>query len=353
MNRKESKRSRKETKRHPGARTCFARFSSALALSLTLSVVIVAGFTATPARAQGYPERTVTIVAPAAPGGLYSIFARLISARLEQRLGKPFIVENRPGASSIVGALSVIRSAPNGYTLMIANSTGMATNVTLHKNLPYDPLNDLTPVALIARIPDMLVVNAALPVHSVADLIKLAKATKGGLSFGSAGPGTSQHLSGEMLKARLGIELTHVPYKGMAPAINDLVGGHIQILFSNIPVATPMLKAGKIRALGVTTAQRIEAAPDVPPLSEFGVKDFDATSWFMLVAPAKTPRDIVDRLYAELRDLTGDPEVRKEYIKLGLMLVASPPPDELRKFIQAEILRQGDLLKRAGLAGSE
>ncbi|MSQ50769.1 MAG: tripartite tricarboxylate transporter substrate binding protein [Betaproteobacteria bacterium] len=302
---------------------------------------------------QNYPERAVTIVAPAAPGGLYSIFARLIGGRLEQRLGKPFIVENRPGASSIVGALSVIRSAPNGYTLMVANSTGMATNVTLHKALPYDPVNDFAPVALIARIPDMLVVNASLPVHSVADLVWLARSTKGGLSFGSAGSGTSQHLSGELLKARLGIEMTHIPYKGMAPAINDLVGGHIQILFSNIPVATPMLRAGKIRALGVTTAQRIEAAPDVPPLSDFGVKDFDATSWFMLVAPVKTPKEIIDKLYVELRDLTGDPQVREEYIKLGLMLVNSPSPDELKRFVQAEIARQGDLVKRAGLAGSE
>lgn len=319
-----------------------------------LAACLVASINAAPVAAQqNYPDRTVTIVAPASPGGLYSIFARLISARLEQRLGKPFIVENRPGASSIVGALSVIRSQPNGYTLMVANSTGMATNVTLHKALPYDPVNDLAPVALIARIPDMLVVNASLPVQNVADLIKLAKSTKGGLSFGSAGAGTSQHLSGELLKSRLGIELTHIPYKGMAPAINDLVGGHIQILFSNIPVAMPMMRAGKIRALGVTTSQRIEAAPDVAPLAEFGVKDFDATSWFMLVAPAKTPRDIIDRLYAELRDLTGDPQVREEYIKLGLMLVSSPPPDELKRFVQVEIARQGDLVRRAGLAGTE
>ena len=314
----------------------------------------IAVLVALPAAAQqNYPDRPVTIVAPAAPGGLYSIFARLISARLEQRLGKPFIVENRPGASSIVGVMSVIRSPANGYTLMIANSTGMATNVTLHKALPYDPVTDLAPVSLIARIPDMLVVNASLPVYTVADLIKIAKSTKGGLSFGSAGPGTSQHLSGELLKSRLGIEMTHIPYKGMAPAVNDLVGGHIQILFANIPVAMPMLRAGKIRALGVTTSQRVEAAPDIPPLSDFGVKDFDATSWFMLVAPAKTPTEIINRLYAELRDLTGDPQVREEYIKLGLMLVTSPPPDELKRFVQIEIARQADLVKRAGLAGSE
>ena len=302
---------------------------------------------------QSYPERTVTIVAPSAPCCLYSIFSRVVGNRLEKRLGKSFIVENRPGASSIVGTMSVVRSAANGYTLMIANSTGMAGNVTLHKNLGYDPVADLAPIALIARIPEVLVVNAALPVNSVADLVKLAKATPGGLSFGSAGAGTSQHLSAELLKSRLGIEMTHIPYKGMSPAINDLAGGHIQVMFSNIALASAMLKAGKIRPLGVTTTQRLDALPDVAPLTEVGVKDFDATSWFMLVAPARTPKDIIDKLYAELRGIADDNEVRQEFIKLGLVLVSSPPPEELRRFVQSEIVRQGDLVRRAGLAGSE
>ena len=324
--------------------------SSQLAALIAFAAVAAAG----PAAAQqNYPERTVTIVAPAAPGGLYSIFARLVGNRLEQRLGKSFIVENRPGASSIIGITSVIRSVPNGYTLMIANSTGMAGNVTLFKSLPYDPVADLAPVALIARIPEVLVVNAALPVHNIADLVKLAKSTPGGLSFGSAGAGTSQHLSAESLKSRLGIDMTHIPYKGMQPAINDLAGGHIQVMFSNIALASAMLKAGKIRPLGVTTIQRLEALPDVAPLTEVGVKDFDATSWFMLVAPAKTPREIIDRLYAEFRGIAEDAAVRQEFNKLGLVLVSSPPPDELKRFVQSEIVRQGELVRKAGLAGSE
>ncbi len=308
---------------------------------------------AAPAWAQTYPEKVVTIVAPAAPGGLYSIFARLIGGKLEQRLGKPFIVENRPGASSIVGAMSVIRSAPNGYTLMVANSTGMATNVTLHKSLPYDPNSDFAPVALIARIPEVLVVNAALPIRSIADLVKLARSTPGGLSFGSAGAGTSQHLEGELLKSQLGIEMTHIPYQGMAPAINDVAGGHIQLVFAPIPIAAPMLQAGKVRALGVTTAQRVEALPDVPPLADIGVKDFEASSWFMLVAPAKTPRDIVDRLNAEVRSITAEPDVRQEFNRLGLVGVSTPPPDELKRFVQSEIVRWGEAVRKAGLAGSE
>jgi len=316
-------------------------------------IALAALVTATPAPAQHYPDRVVTIVAPAAPGGLYSIFARLIGSKLEQRLGGTFIVENRPGASSIVGATYVIRSAPNGYTLMVANSTGMATNVTLHKSLPYDPANDFAPIALIARIPEVLVVNAALPVHSIADLVKLANSTRGGLSFGSAGTGTSQHLEGELLKTKLGIDMTHIPYKGMAPAINDVAGGHIQLIFSPIPIAAPMLQAGKVRALGVTTAQRVEALPDVPPLAEIGVKDFDASSWFMLVAPAKTPTEIVERLNAEVRGITSEADVRQEFNRLGLVAVSTPPPDELKRFVRSEIARWGDVVRKAGLAGSE
>ncbi len=325
----------------------FARL--ALAILLLASLPVDRALTQT----QDYPNRTVTIVAPSAPGGLYSLFARLIGNKLEQRFGKPFIVENRPGASSVVGALSVVRSAPDGYTLMIATSSTMATNVTLFKNLPYDPARELAPIALIARVPEVLVVNAALPVRSVADLIKLAKATPGGLSFGSAGAGTSQHLSGEMLKRALGIELTHVPYKGMSPAINDVAGGHISLMFSPIPFALPLMQAGKLRMIGITTAERVEAIPDVPPLVEIGVKDFDAASWFMLVAPTKTPSEIIGKLATEMRAITADAQLRQEFSQLGLVSVRSPGPDELKPFVRSEIARWGEIVRKAGLAGSD
>jgi len=303
--------------------------------------------------AQDYPGRAVTIVAPAAPGGLYSLFARLIGSKLEQRLGKPFIVENRPGASSIVGAMSVIRGPHDGTTLMVGNTSGLATNPSLHKALPYDPVKDFAPIALIARIPEVLVVNAALPVASLPDLARLARATPGGLTYGSAGPGTAQHLSGVLLASVLGIEATHVPYKGMSPAINDVGGGHIPFMFSPIPFAQPLAQAGKVRMLGVTTAQRIEAIPEVPPLTEIGVKEFDAVSWFMLVAPAGTTGDIVDRLSREVRAITGEPEMRRDLSNLGLLPVQSPPPDELKGFVAAEIARWGDIVRKAGLAGSQ
>jgi len=304
-------------------------------------------------QAQDYPNRPVTIVAPAAPGGLYSLFARLIGSRLEQRFGKAFVIENRPGASSIVGSLSVIRSPHDGYTLMIANTSGLAANVSLHKSLPYDTLKDFAPVALIARVPEVLVVNASLPVNSLADLAQLAKSTPGGLSYASAGPGTAQHLSGVELGAALGVPVTHVPYKGMQPAIADVAGGHIPFMFSPVSFALPLAQAGKLRMLGVTTAERIEAVPDVPPLTAIGLKQFDAVSWFMLVAPGGTPAEVVGKLHNEVRAVIADPEVHREFVKLGLAPVTSPPPEELPGFVKSEIAVWGEIIRRAGLAGSQ
>jgi tripartite-type tricarboxylate transporter receptor subunit TctC len=329
-----------------------ARIQSVPIASLLLASALL-GFAGPPARAQDYPSRPVTIVAPAAPGGLYSLFARLIGNRLEQRLGQPFVVENRPGASSIVGAMSVIRAPHDGYTLMVANSTGLAVNVTMRKDLPYDPVKDFAPIALLVRIPEVLVVNAALPVHSLADIAALAKSRPGGLSYGSAGAGTGQHLGGVMLASALGVPMTHVPYKGMSPAINDVAGGHIPLMFSPIPFAAPLAQAGKLRMLGVTTAERVAAIPDVPPLAEAGLKGFNSLTWFMLVAPSGTPAGIVDRLHREIQGVLTVSEVRQELLRLGLTPVQSPPPRELTGFIQSEIVRLGDIVKKAGLAGSQ
>jgi tripartite-type tricarboxylate transporter receptor subunit TctC len=322
-----------------------------------LSIAIAAGLAILPAghsaaQVADYPNRTVTVIAPSAPGGLYSLFARLIAMRLEQRLGRTFVVENKPGAGSVVGALATIRSPHDGYTLMIANSTTLAINPTLHKSLPYNPA-DLAPITLISRIPQVLVVNAALPVHSIADLVKLAKSTPGGLSYGTSGAGTAQHLDAEMLKSVLNIPMTHVPYKGIAPALSDVAGGHIPMMFVVLPIAQPLIQAGKVRMLGVTTTQRIEPLPDVPPLAEIGVPGFNASTWFMLVAPAKTPRAIIDKLHAEMRDFTNDPAVRDELVRQGLMPVVSPPPDELKEFVRSETMRFDKILRSAGLAGTQ
>jgi len=206
-----------------------------LGRSLTVALALLAALPCCRAGAQDsdYPNRIVTIVAPSAPGGLYSLFGRILGTRLEQRLGKSFVVENRPGASSVVGALAVARAPPDGYTLMIASGATMAVNVTLHRKLPYDPAADFVPIALVARVPEVLVVNAQLPVRSLADLVALARTRP--LSFASAGPGTAQHLEGEMLKSALGLDMLHVPYKGALPALNDVVGGHVAMMFTPIP----------------------------------------------------------------------------------------------------------------------
>ena len=309
---------------------------------------------ASPARAQDYPTRAVTIVAPSAPGGMYSILARLIGGKLERLYGKSFVVENRPGASSVTGAVAVTRAPPDGYTLMVATSSTLATNVTLHKNLPYDPLADFVPITLIALSPEVLLVNASLPVRSISDLVALARTTPGGLSFGSAGPGTAQHLNGELLKAALGVELHHIPYKGIQPALNDLAGGHIALMSAPIPVALPLVQGARVRMLGVTTKERLEAIPDVPPLAEIGVPGYNAPSWFMLVAPARTPRAIIEKLYGDLRAVLDEADVREEFImRQGLIPVRSPPPDELKRFVATEIVRFGDIVRKTGLAGSE
>ena len=306
------------------------------------------------AHAQDYPIRTVTVVAPSAPGGMYSLFARLIATKLEQRFGKSFIVENRPGAASVVGITSVVRSPADGHTLVVVNNTGMAVNPALHRNLSYDPANDLVPIALIVQIPEVLVVNTALPVQSFAELGPYAKTVPAGLSFGSAGPGTQQHLGGVLLQSVLGVTMTHVPYKGMSPAINDVAAGHIPLMFSPVPFAIPLAQGGKLRMLGVTTAERVPAIPEVPTLAEVGAKSFDAVSWFMLAAPGKTPQPIVDRLHAELRSITEDAEVRAEFVRLGLLpLRSSPSPAELKGFVRAEMARWAEIVKKAGLAGTQ
>src|ERR1700693_2237534 len=320
--------------------------------SLTAALALLAALPYGRALAQDsdYPNRIVTIVAPSAPGGLYSLFARILGNKLEQRLGRSFVVENRPGASSVVGALAVARAPPDGYTLMIASGATMAVNVSLHRKLPYDPAGDFVPIALIARVPEVVVVTAALPVRSLADLVALAKTRP--LTFASAGPGTAQHLEGEMLKSALGLDMLHVPYKGALPALNDVVGGHVATMFTPIPNALPLIGSGKVRAIGLATSARVEALPDVPSLAAVGVPGFEAGGWFMLVAPAGTPKPVIDRLHAELRAIVAEPEVRQELVRQGLIPVDTPSSDDLRTFVRDEIAYWDRTLHKIGLAGS-
>jgi tripartite-type tricarboxylate transporter receptor subunit TctC len=324
------------------------RLPRGLALALA---VLAAG----PAAAQpsDYPSKAVNFIVPFAPGGVTSLFARVLGSKLEQRLGKPFVVENRPGGGGVLAATAVARAAPDGYTIMMASSTVLAINVTVRKNLPYDPRKELTPIALLARVPFVLVVNPSLPIQSVADLVKLAKDKPGQLSYGTPGPGTFHHLNAEMFKGIFGIDLVHIPYKGSAPALNDLVGGHIQMMFCDVPPAMALIEAGKIRALGVTTKERVPAVPNIPPLAEVGVPGYDTASWHTVTTTGNVPKPIVDKLAANIRDIMSDASVTDALIKDGALPQLSPSPDEMKRFVESEIVRWGKVIEQAGLAGSE
>jgi tripartite-type tricarboxylate transporter receptor subunit TctC len=307
---------------------------------------------AAPAAAQEWPAKPVTIVIPFAAGGAGDILARILSPRLEKTFGKPFVVENRPGAGGVIGAVHTAKSAPDGYTIMIAPSPTMAVNVTLYKKLPYDPAVDFIPLAMAAQTPFVLVVNPALPIRSVADLIDWVRAQKGKVSYATAGAGVPHHLFAELLKSMTAIEMSPVPYKGSAPAITDVVAGHVPLMFVDLGPALSLIQAGKVRAVGVSTAARLPALPEVPPINDT-VKGFDVASWQMVVAPAKTPRAIVDRLHVELKAQLASPEVSAGIAKTGMLPMPTPTVADLQAFVKSEIARWGKVVQEAGIAGSQ
>jgi tripartite-type tricarboxylate transporter receptor subunit TctC len=303
-----------------------------------------------PARAQSYPSKTVTIIVPFVPAGSTDILARMAAQALEQRIGKPFVVENRPGAGQQIGVNAVAKAAPDGHTLLMATSSAMAVNPTLYKKIAYDPAKDFAPIAMMAHLPFILVVNPALPINSVADLVKYAKERPGQLSFGSGGVGASHHLYGEMFKSLTGVQMTHVPYRGTVPALNDVIAGHIQVLFSDPPPALPQIAAGKVRAIGVTTAKRMAGAPNIPPIADT-VKGYDTAPWQMLMAPGGTPRPIIARLHKEIAGYVASPEGQKKLIDMGLIPGEPTSPEDLARFVQREIVDWGKLVRLAGAAG--
>src|SRR4051812_44495937 len=324
-----------------------------IALVLMLTLTAAGATPRAAAQSADYPNRAVSFIVPFAPGGVTSLFARILGQKLEQRLGKPFVVENRPGGGGITAAAAVANATPDGYTIMMASSTVLAINVTVRKSLPSDPRSALTTIAMLARVQFVLVVNPELPIHSVADLVKLAKEKPGQIAFGTPGPGTFHHLNAEMFKSIFGLDLVHVPYKGSAPALNDLVGGHIQMMFCDVPPAMSLIQAGKIRALGVPTAQRVPAVADIPPLAEVGVPGYDTASWHTVTTTGNVPAPIVDKLYANIRDIMSDASVTEALVKDGAIPQVSPPPKELKGFVESEIVRWGKVIDQAGLAGSE
>jgi tripartite-type tricarboxylate transporter receptor subunit TctC len=307
---------------------------------------------ATPAAAQDYPTKPVTIIIPFAAGGAGDILARILSPRLEKTFGKPFVVENKPGAGGVIGAVATARAEPDGHAIMIAPSPTMAVNVTLFKKLPYDPATDFVPLAMAAQTPFVLVVNPALPIKSVADLIKWAKEQKGQISYATAGPGVPHHLFAELLKSMTGIEMSPVPYKGSVPAVTDVVAGHVPLMFVDLGPALSIIQEGKVRAIGVSTATRIPALPDVPPINDT-VKGFDVASWQMIAAPAKTPRPVVDKLHAELKKQLAASDVSAQIAKTGMLPMDTPSVEGLQAFVKSEIARWGQVVQQAGIAGTQ
>jgi tripartite-type tricarboxylate transporter receptor subunit TctC len=264
-------------------------------LSVLFSICTLAGI----AEAQSsYPSRPVRIVVPSPPAGGTDIIARVLAQYFSNAMGQQFFVENRPGAGNMIGIESVARAAPDGYTLLFVPST-LALNSIMYKKVSYDPVRDFAPITLAAIAPNVLVVNPKLPAKSVAELIALAKQKPGDLTYGTPGIGTSPHMSMELFKSLAGVDLQHVPYRGTAPAMTDVISGQIAAMFSNALTAKPQIDSGAIRALGVSSRKRSEAMPNVPPIAEAGVRDYEATQWYGLVAPAGTPPDIVARLHAE------------------------------------------------------
>ncbi len=297
--------------------------------------------------AASFPNRNIKIVVPFAPGGSSDLLARLVAQRMTADWGQPVIVENKPGAGATLGADQVAKSPADGYTLLLA-ATHHTIAQNVFKNLPYDIGRDFAPVSVIALIPNMVVINAKIPANTIQEFVALAKAQPGKLNYGSAGSGTAHHLIGEMFNLQAQTNIIHIPYKGSAPAISDLVSGQVQLMFDTITAGLPQVNAGKTRALAVTTAKRSSALPDVPTLNETILPGFDVGTWFGLLAPAKTPSDIVNKLSAEVTKIVNIPEVKSQLLATGAEPVGNTSA-EMSAQIKKELESFAALLKQIKL----
>ena len=294
-----------------------------------------------------YPERPIRIVVPVAPGGGNDIVARLLAQRLTAKWGQQVVVDNRPGASTAIGAEIVARANPDGYTIMF-HSASFAINAAMQSKLAFDPIKDFTPISLIARVPQILVVNPAFPPKTLAELIALAKAKPGEINFASSGTGSSPHLAMEVFMEMTGTKLNHVPYKGTALGLSDVIAGHVQVVFDAIPPALPYVRSGRVRPLMVVSPQRFPSLPDVPTNAEAGVPGYDFASWFGMLAPARTPDAVINALNREVVAIIRLAEIRERLTDLGLEPLGTTP-DEFSRHLQSEITRWRAFIKRHDL----
>ena len=324
--------------------------------AVTRAVALVLGLAlaqTSPARAE-YPDRPVTIMVSLAAGSGMDVLVRLYADKLSQTLGKPVIVENRPGASLMLAANTVANAVPDGHTLLVSTSSAMAINLTLFKQVTYDPDRDFIPISLYVKSPFVLVVNPSLPVRSVPELIKYIKEGKTPLSYSTPGAGVAQHLSMEFMKQRFGLEITHVPYRNTPQSITDIAAGHVHLGFVEMGASLSLIREGKLRALAVSSTTRLPMLPDVPPFAEAAnAPDFEAVSWHVLLAPAKTPRPIVDKLHGEMKRIVAAPDIKEKIATLGLIPLDTPSVEDTARYLKAEREKWGALVRKLGLEGTQ
>ena len=297
--------------------------------------------------AADFPVRPVTLVVAFTPGGASDVLARVLARAMEQTLGQPLVIENRPGAGGNVAGETVAHAVPDGYTLLVGNNAILATNGALYSKVGFDPEADFAPIGLIGSQANILVVNPSLPVHSLAELIALARANPGKLNFASSGHGLAAHLAGELFKAATAVDLVHVPYKGAAPALQDVIAGHVQMMFATASSVMSHIRQGSVRPLAVTTLRRSAVAPDLPTLDELGLKGFDATTWHGLVAPARTPPEAIELLHRALAAALVDAAVAKSLRDLGVDIMGGTP-DQFGAYIRSEIPKWSAIVKASG-----
>lgn len=298
---------------------------------------------------QPFPHKPIRFIVPLSAGAADTL-TRAIGQKVSEAWGQPVVVENRPGAGTTLGTEIVARSVPDGYTLCMATFSH-AVNATFYKKLPYDTLKSFAAVSLVAAAPNVLVVNPSVPAHSVAELVALAKTQPGKLNFASAGNGSSSHLAGELFKGITGVNIVHVPYKGAAPALADLLGGHVQMAFDPLPSSIGNIKSGKLRALAVTTGQRAPMLPNTPTLSEAGAPGYELNGWSGIIVPAQTPRKIIMQWHAEVTKILQIPEVRNRFESLGFRIVGNTP-EQFQEFLQAEVVKWGKVVKAANISAN-
>ncbi|MFJ1302071.1 Bug family tripartite tricarboxylate transporter substrate binding protein [Pseudomonadota bacterium AL_CKDN230030165-1A_HGKHYDSX7] len=311
-----------------------------------LAAGVISAFALSATAQAAYPDKPVRVVVGFSAGGTTDVIARIMAKELTQELGQSFVIENKPGGGSNIATDYVARATPDGYTVLFVAVTS-AINQTLYKNVNFDLTKDFTPVALGAKVPNVLVINPQVPVKSVQELVDYAKKNPGKLAFASSGSGTSIHMAGELFKQRAGIDVLHVPYKGSAPAITDLIGGQVQFMFDNMPSSWPHVQSGKLRALAVTTTDRSKSAPDLPTMQESGFEKFDVSSWFGMIAPAGTPPEVIEKLNAAMNKALDKPEVIKAYESLGAVGQKTTPA-EFGAFIKSEVEGWAPVVKTSG-----